>query len=97
MWVTGMHVAHYPFSQEALSPERDRKVFLHKKTIEKLAMKSREKGMAVVPTALYLKNNRIKIKIALARGKKLHDKKQVLKNRDQEREKEREASRFVRG
>lgn len=94
MYVVGMHVSRYPFSQEEFGPTRDRKVFLHRRTIQKLELKSKEARLTLIPTRIYLKNNRIKIEVALARGKRLYDKKQTLKNRDQEREKQREASRY---
>ena len=90
----GMHVSHYKFAQDAVSPTRERKVFLHKKTIGRLEVKAKEGGLTIIPTRLYLKNNRIKLQVSLARGKKLYDKKQVLKKRDQEREKAREMGRY---
>lgn len=73
---------------------RDRKVFLHRRTIDRLIAKSRDPGIALIPTRLYMKNNRLKVEIAIMRGKKKHDKKNTLKNRDQEREKQREVKRY---
>jgi len=91
-----MHISRYKFSQDEFGPIRDRKVFLHKRTIARLEVKAKESRLTLIPTKLYLKNNRIKLQVALAKGKQMHDKKQTLKNRDQEREKAREASQYFR-
>ncbi|MCX6810584.1 MAG: SsrA-binding protein SmpB [Candidatus Berkelbacteria bacterium] len=66
--------------------QRTRKLLLHSEEIQRLVGKSDEKGLTIIPTKLYLKHGRAKIEIALARGKKLHDKREVLKSRDSERE-----------
>ncbi|MCX6812799.1 MAG: SsrA-binding protein SmpB [Candidatus Berkelbacteria bacterium] len=66
--------------------QRTRKLLLHKNEIEKLVGKSQTQGATIVPTKIYLKRGRAKIDIALSRGKKLHDKREILKKRDQERE-----------
>ncbi len=66
--------------------QRSRKLLLHQAEIEKLVGKSEEKGLTIVPTKIYLKHGRAKLDIALARGKKLHDKREVMKQRDLERE-----------
>ncbi len=72
-------------------PKRRRRLFLHKKEIRELWNSVRLKGMTIVPTRVYLKDGRAKIEIALARGKKLHDKRQAIAKRDAEREAKREA------
>jgi len=72
-------------------PKRRRRLLLHKKEIRELWNSVRLKGMTVVPTRVYLKDGRAKIEIALARGKKLHDKRQAIAKRDAEREAKREA------
>ena len=61
---------------------RSRKLLLHKREIERLIGKSREKSLTVVPLAMYLKGRRVKVEIALARGKRSYDKKQTIKDRD---------------
>lgn len=87
---------HIPAWQEKnvvdnYDPYRTRKLLVHKKEIAYLKRKTKEKGLTLIPISLYNKNNRIKIKIALARGKKLFNKKESLKTRDLDRE-ERQSS-----
>jgi len=65
--------------------KRSRKLLLHKKEILKLDSLSREKGLTLIPLSMYLKNGFVKVKIATARGKKLHDKRAALKEREQKR------------
>lgn len=66
--------------------QRTRKLLLHAEEINRLVGKSEEKGLTIVPTKIYIKHGRAKLEIALARGKKLHDKRDVMKQRDLERE-----------
>jgi SsrA-binding protein len=66
-------------------PTRTRKLLLHKHEINKMAQKAKEKAMTVVPTKVYLKKGKLKIEIALAKGKKLFDKRETIKRRDDER------------
>ena len=64
-----------------------RKLLLHKKEIRLIEQKVRERGMAVVPTQMYFKENSlVKVEIAVARGKKIHDKRQSIAERDQQRD-----------
>jgi SsrA-binding protein len=72
-------------------PKRKRRLLLHKKEIRELWNSVRLKGMTIVPTKVYLKDGRAKIEIALARGKKLHDKRETIAKRDAEREAQQEA------
>ena len=65
---------------------RDRKLLLHRREIDKLLGKTREKGLTLIPTKIYLKNGRIKCELALARGKKLHDKREAERTRTAEAE-----------
>jgi len=67
-------------------PERQRKLLLNKSELSKIASKMAERGFSCVPLKMYFKNGRIKVEIALARGKKLHDKRQSIKNKDMDRE-----------
>ena len=67
-------------------PVRKRKLLLHRAEIDKLHSKTREKGLMLVPTKLYLKNGRVKCEFALGRGKKLHDKRESERNREMEAE-----------
>jgi len=85
-FLLNMHIAPYEhgnnFNHE---PNRTRKLLLHKKEIVKMEQKAKEKVMTVVPTKVYLKKGRLKIEIALAKGKKLFDKRETIKKRDDER------------
>ncbi|MEZ0396974.1 MAG: SsrA-binding protein SmpB [Anaerolineales bacterium] len=89
-WLVDAHIA--PYSQASRfnhDPRRPRRLLLHKKEIRELFEAVRQKGVTIVPTRIYLKQGRAKVEIALARGKKLHDKRQEIARRDAEREIER--------
>jgi SsrA-binding protein len=90
-WLVGMHVAPYRHASTHHSYEakRDRKLLLHRREIMRLQGQSQEKGFTIVPLRLYLKRNRAKIEIALARGKKLYDKREALRKKETAREIER--------
>ena len=70
-------------------PERDRKLLLHRREIDRLAGRVRERGLTLVPTRLYFKDGRAKVEIALARGKELRDKRRDIAKRDADRQIER--------
>lgn len=70
-------------------PQRTRKLLLHQKEINKLIGSVERKGFTLIPLRLYWKNNRVKLEIALAKGKKLHDKRATEKDRDWQRQKQR--------
>jgi len=89
-WLVGAHIA--PFEHASAfnhEPERDRRLLLHKREIKALWDGVRLKGVTIVPTVLYLRNGLAKVEIALARGKRIYDKRQTLKKRDMERDIER--------
>jgi len=87
VWLLSAHITPYPFaSYDNHEPERPRKLLLHKREINKLAGKIQEQGMSLIPLAIYFKRGRAKVELALAKGKKLHDKRQTMKKRDQQRE-----------
>ena len=87
--LVGCHVGRYDNSGYAAhDPLRRRRLLLHKKQIERLAAKVQEKGLTVVPLAVFLEGNWIKVEIALARGKQLHDKRDALRRRTLDREAE---------
>jgi SsrA-binding protein len=89
-WLVNVHIAQYdPASQQNHEPKRRRKLLLHRREIERLQSRAQEKGYTVVPTKLYLKDGRAKVEIALARGKKLYDKRQTMAKRDSKRQVER--------
>ena len=89
-FLVGCHIGPYanagPFSHEARC---DRKLLLHKREIERLGGRVREKGYTVVCTRLYFKDGRVKAEIALARGKKAHDKRSVIREREVKKDMER--------
>lgn len=86
-WLINSHIAKYDaasiFNHD---PKRKRKLLLHKKEINFIWNAVRQKGLTVVPTILYLTNGKAKIEIALAKGKKMFDKRDSIAKRDQERE-----------
>lgn len=92
----GLHISPYEHLPHKLGidPSADREIFLHKKTIDYLTGKLKEKGFSIIPTEVYSKGNLIKISVALARGRKVFEKKQVLKERDMNRDMEREIGRY---
>lgn len=87
VWLDNMHVAPYlPASRENHEPERPRELLLHAAEIERLIGATSQKGLTLVPTRVYLKGGRIKVEIAVARGKTGVDKRRDLKAKDQARE-----------
>ena len=93
VWLQSMYIAPYkPAARENHEPERPRKLLLHKREIERLIGKTREKGLTLVPTRLYFSDGRAKVEIALAKGKDVGDKRRSIKEREQRREIERALS-----
>jgi SsrA-binding protein len=89
-WLVNVHIAQYdPASRQNHDPKRRRKLLLHRREIDRLQSRVQEKGYTVVPVQLYLKDGRAKVEIALARGKKLYDKRQTIAERDSKRQVER--------
>lgn len=85
------HIAPYdPASRFNHDPKRARKLLLHKREIREIFDSVRQKGMTVVPVRIYLKNGRAKLDLAIAKGKKLYDKRATMAERDARREMERE-------
>src|SRR5215204_4228437 len=90
VWLRNVHIPPYgPASRENHEPERPRKLLMHKREIDRLIGKTREKGLTLVPTRLYFRDGRAKAEIALARGKDVGDKRQSIKEREMKREMER--------
>lgn len=90
LWLLNAHIARYDSaSYMSHEPARTRKLLLHKKEIAELTGKLAEKGLTLVPLRLYLKGSLAKVEIALAKGKKLYDKRETISRRDAEREIER--------
>ena len=91
LYIVNMHIAPYQFGNRFnLDPKRDRKALLHSKQLAKLKGQVVTKGVTLVPLRLYFKNGYAKIEIALAKGKKLYDKKRDLTQKSIQRETERE-------
>jgi SsrA-binding protein len=86
-WLLNAHISPYSHgNRQNHDPVRSRKLLLHRKEIEKLLGKTREKGLTLIPLKVYLKNGKIKCEIAVARAKKLHDKRAADRERTTEAE-----------
>jgi len=88
IWLKSLHIAEYSHGNlNNHDPVRDRKLLLQKKEIKKIQGKLKEKGYTLVPLRIYFnESNLAKIEIGLAKGKKLHDKRESIKQKDEERE-----------
>ncbi|MFY9587813.1 MAG: SsrA-binding protein SmpB [Actinomycetota bacterium] len=95
VFLMGVHIPPYPqASLQNHEPTRSRKLLLHREEIKRLIGKTAEKGLTLVPLRLYFKANKVKVEIALARGKRTYDKRQTIAKREAEREmKKREGAR----
>ena len=90
MWLQGVHIPEYAQGTWTNhEPRRPRKLLLHRKEIDRLASKIAERGLTLVPLSLYFSGGRVKVELALARGKRTYDKRQDLAQRDAAREVER--------
>ncbi len=98
IWLRNMHIAPYKFAgNENHEPERPRKLLLHRQQIDKIVGKLGEKGYSLVPTRVYLAGGRVKVELALGRGKDVGDKRQAIKEREMKREMDRAGADFRRG
>lgn len=87
LWLIGSTIAPYRYGNIHNHEEkRDRKLLMHKREILKLRVATQEKGLTIIPLALYLKSGRVKLRIAIAKGKKSHDKRAAVKERDDKRQ-----------
>ncbi len=87
VWLYGMHIS--PYSHGNLNnhdPERDRKLLLHRREIRRLIGKTKESGLTLVPLQLYFTHGKVKVELALAKGKKQYDKREAIAKREAERE-----------
>jgi SsrA-binding protein len=97
-WLQNVHIPEYTEGTwNNHTPRRERKLLLHREEILRLIGKTKETGLTLVPLALYFKDGRAKVEIALARGKKLHDKRQALAEKQANREAARAIARRARG
>ena len=86
VWLIGCQIAHYEqANRENSDPLRERKLLLHKSEIARIEGKVSERGFTLVPLSLYFKDGRVKTQLAVARGKKTHDKRETIKRREDER------------
>lgn len=94
MWLMNVDVEPYSHAVAAYAPprRRDRKLLLHRKEIDLIERKAQEKGLTIVPLAIYFKNGRVKVEIALARGKRQYDKREAIAKKETRRETERTRS-----
>ena len=85
-WLIGCHISPYHHGSSANhDPDRKRKLLLHRREIARLLGKVAERGLTLVPLRLYFKDGRAKVELGLARGKKLHDKRAAIRERDARR------------
>jgi SsrA-binding protein len=90
LWLVGASIAEWVGgNRQNHVPDRDRKLLLHRREIDSLYGKVREKGLTLVPTRLYFKDGRVKVELALARGKEKVDKRRAIADRDAKRQMER--------
>ena len=95
MFVYQMHIGPYPFAHyENHDPLRTRKLLLHKQEIKRMYAKVNEKGHTLVPLKIYFKDGKVKMSLALAKGKRQYDKREAIKRRDEQRELARERKRY---
>lgn len=98
VWLQGAHIPEYlQGTWNNHTPRRKRKLLLHRHEIDKLERRVNERGLTIVPLALYFKDGRAKVEIGLAKGKKHYDKRQTIAKRDAEREATRELGRQAKG
>ncbi len=97
-WVVNAHISEYSHGNIANHvPMRKRKLLLHRREIEKLRGQTREKGLSIVITKMYFKGGKIKVEVALAKGKKLHDKRETERTREQNAEARAAMNRSLKG
>lgn len=96
LWLFNAHIAHYPggnrYNHE---PTRPRKLLLHRDEIKSFVGKAEERGLALIPLKLYIKNHKAKIELGLAKGKKLYDKRRSIARKEADRQIQRELRRKI--
>lgn len=87
VWLVDMHISPYEHGNvHNHDPLRPRKLLLHKQEIKRLLGKVQERGLTLIPLRIYFKRGKAKVELAVARGKKIYDRREAIKRRDQERE-----------
>ena len=99
VWLDGMHIPPYQFAHGvgAHDPNRARKLLLHRREIERIAAEIKREHLTMVPLSLYFKDGRVKVELGLGRGRKKADKRQVIAERDSQREIQRALGRQRKG
>ena len=94
-WLIGMHISPYSHAADHTghNPERDRKLLLHRRQLDELSQRLAQEHLTLVPLSLYFDESHAKLELALARGRKSHDKRQAIARRDAERDVERALAR----
>ena len=95
LWLIGAHISPYPqaSTHERYDPRRVRKLLMHRHQINRLAIAQEQKGYTIIPLRMYLKNNRAKVEVGLARGKRVYDKRQAIAEREARRRMQRALAR----
>ena len=84
LWLIGAKIAHYKYGNiHDHEEQRDRKLLIHKRELKQMGVATKEKGLTLIPLGMYLKKGWVKVKVAIAKGKKAADKRHVLKERDE--------------
>lgn len=87
LWLIGAHIDEYRQGNiHNHEPTRDRQLLLHKRELQKWSQKSKEKGLTMVPLKMFFRGKWAKVEVGLGRGRKLHDKREVVKNRESKRD-----------
>ncbi|HKY64103.1 MAG TPA: SsrA-binding protein SmpB [bacterium] len=87
LWLANLHIAHYKAANQFNhEPTRLRKLLLHRQELDRLLGKIQEKGLTLLPLTLYLKGGKVKVELGLGKGKKAHDKRDTIKQRESDRE-----------
>lgn len=90
LWLENAHIAPYSFAADGgHDPERPRKLLLHRREIDRLIGRMNEQGLTLVPLLVYFTQGRAKVELALAKGRRIHDKRRKIVEREQQREMER--------
>ena len=96
MFVYQLHIGAYPFAYyNNHDPLRTRKLLLHRQEIKRLYSKVNEKGHTLVPLKLYFKGGKVKLSLALAKGKRQYDKREAIKRRDEQRDLDRARKQYM--
>ena len=91
LWLLGFHISPYDFgNRHNHDPDRRKRLLVHRQELARLKRRVVEKGLTLVPVRVYLKRGRVKIEIAVARGKKMYDKRADIRSRDMKRDSDRE-------